>query len=595
LFLPVLFITLKKGFVGVLFGYGNKTFEQIITYSTGSGFSSAIYFVDIADFNSENHYDMIVSDIPNNEVIIFYGDGNGTFQLARKYSTGFGSAPYGIAHAKFNNNNKTDIVVTLWGNGNVAVLTEYYAAQFEHQTIYSKGSAPQSYSVSVGDFNNDHRKDIAVINSGTDNLNILFGVGNETFETQKNYFLGTDYHPQYVITGDINNDNYLDIVTANSKHDSISIIMGHDNGTFAAQMMYSTGNGSYPLAVTIGDVNNDNRSDIVVTNSNTDSIGILFQFDYTSFQRGNSYSSEDGMAPWPIIVNDFNSDNCLDIATAFYKSDKIGILLGHCNGSFGVIISHPTGNDSLPLSSVTYDFNNDNRLDIAVANYGTNNILILLGYGNGSFVTTTTYSTGEDSAPSSIVITNINNDNQIDMLVTNSFTNNFGVFIGCGNATFASIVTYSTGYDSTPISIIVGDFNSDSQLDIAVANYVSSNIGIFLGYGNGSFDSQVTDSTGYHSWPNCATVEDFNKDNRLDIAVANSYSNNVGILLGYGNGTFAPVTTYSTGDGSVPTFICVYDFNNDNEQDIAVANYATNNIVVLYGSRDRSFFIRNSM
>jgi hypothetical protein len=100
----------------------------------------------------------------------------------------------------------------------------------------------------------------------------------------------------------------------------------------------------------------------------------------------------------------------------------------------------------------------------------------------------------------------------------------------------------------------------------------------------------VTDSTGYHSWPNCATVEDFNKDNRLDIAVANSYSNNVGILLGYGNGTFAPVTSYSTGDGSVPTFICVYDFNNDNEQDIAVANYATNNIVVLYGSRDGSFF-----
>ena len=85
-----------------------------------------------------------------------------------------------------------------------------------------------------------------------------------------------------------------------------------------------------------------------------------------------------------------------------------------------------------------------------------------------------------------------------------------------------------------------------------MANYGTDNVGVLLGNGNGTFQNQVIFSSGYGSNPTSIVVGDFNRDNQLDIATANSNTNNVGILLGYGNGSFASLKTYSTGDGSEP-------------------------------------------
>ncbi|CAF5043191.1 unnamed protein product, partial [Rotaria sp. Silwood1] len=73
-------------------------------------------------------------------------------------------------------------------------------------------------------------------------------------------------------------------------------------------------------------------------------------------------------------------------------------------------------------------------------------------------------------------------------------------------------------------------------------------------------------------WP--VTVVDFNNDTRLDIVVANFGDNTVSILLGYGNGSFANQTTYST--GAAPQSVAVGDFNNDTLLDIVVANFGDN-------------------
>jgi hypothetical protein len=451
------------------------------------------------------------------------------------------------------------------------------------------GSAPHPYSVAVGDFNNDNRSDIVVANSDTDNLGILLALGNGIFGPQMMYSIGTDSYPQYVITGDINKDNHLDIVSVNSKSNTISVIMGHGNGTFAAQTLYSTGDGSRPYAMAMDDFNNDHRQDFVIANAGTDSIGIFFGFDYATFQSQTTYSNGDNLGPNAVVVSDFNNDNYLDIATVFAISNKLGVLLGRGNESFAVMTTYSTGIDSSPTMLAVADFNNDNQLDIVVANNGANNVGVFLGYGNGSFAIMTTYSTEDGSAPRALASRDFNNDNRTDIVSVNSGNNNIGVLLGYGNGSFAMMMTYLTGDSSNPVAVAVGDFNNDGQLDIAVANYGTSNAGVFLGYGNGSFAIQMTYETGYQSWPSWITIEDFNSDNQSDIAVANYNNNNIGILLEYGNGSFAPVATYSSGDGSSPQCISVADFNNDSISDIAVANYETSNIVVLFGFGDGTF------
>ncbi|CAF5113149.1 unnamed protein product, partial [Rotaria sp. Silwood1] len=66
-------------------------------------------------------------------------------------------------------------------------------------------------------------------------------------------------------------------------------------------------------------------------------------------------------------------------------------------------------------------------------------------------------------------------------------------------------------------------------------------------------------------------VGNFNSDTHLDIVVANAGDNTVSVLLGYGDGSFANQTTYST--GSQPLSVAVGDFNNDTQLDIVVANF----------------------
>ena len=94
---------------------------------------------------------------------------------------------------------------------------------------------------------------------------------------------------------------------------------------------------------------------------------------------------------------------------------------------------------------------------------------------------------------------------------------------------------------------MLGDFNGDGRIDIAVANYYTDNVGVLLGYGDGTFQDQVTYSTGNSSTPQSVTVDDLNKDGCLDIAVANSGTDNVGVLFGHCNGTFRDQMTYPTG------------------------------------------------
>ncbi|CAF4471177.1 unnamed protein product [Rotaria socialis] len=579
------------GYIGVMFGYGNGTFQKLITYPIDS--TTSLYSIALADLNKDDQLDVIVVDTANEVVVILYAYTNGSLQLERRHSTGFRSNPYAVTTVQRKNKTEIDIVVTLLGTGYVAVLTEYDAAEFQNETRCLTGESSQSYSVTVGDFNGDRHLDIAVVNSGTDDLIIVFNSGNGTFERQIQYFIGFNAFPAYVTTEHLNRDNYLDIVTVNWKYNSISVLMGQNNGIFSIPKMYSTGLGSYPMVAAIGDINNDNRSDIIIANSGVDSIGILFGYDYATFESYQNCSDNNTLRPEGIITADFNNDGYLDIAVTLFQSNSISILLGYGNGSFELMKTISTGLNSQPYTLTAYDFNKDGSLDIAVVNSGTQEILILRGYGNGTFLNATRYPTENVSSLTSIISADINNDNHVDMIVSNYYMDSIDILFGCGNFTFDSIATYSIGSPAAPQSVAVADFDNDSQLDIVVANHGANTVTVFLGYVKGNFTSQISYSTGVQSWPSCVIVGDFNRDNQLDIAISNFNINNVGILLGYGNGSFSNVTTYSTGDGSAPHFIGAGDFNNDSILDIAVVNNGNNGFVVLFGFGDGSFLCGN--
>ena len=141
----------------------------------------------------------------------------------------------------------------------------------------------------------------------------------------------------------------------------------------------------------------------------------------------------------------------------------------------------------------------------------------------------------------------------------------------------------------------MADFNGDGKLDLAVANSGSTNVSVLLGKGDGTFRAAVNYGTGLS--PRSIALADFDADGKLDIVVANSSSTSVSVLLGKGDGTFKPATFFAAGGPAA--FVAVGDVNRDGKPDLVVANpsaVTTNGTFsVLLGKGDGTFGSPTSM
>ncbi|CAF3787327.1 unnamed protein product [Rotaria socialis] len=131
-----------------------------------------------------------------------------------------------------------------------------------------------------------------------------------------------------------------------------------------------------------------------------------------------TYLSNGEYFPSFMSLGDFNNATRLDIAVIYQYPKSVGILLEHGKGTSNSIVTLLTGADSNPDYLSISDFNNDDRLDIAITNIGENNFDIFLEYGNGTFTAQIILRTNEDASLSAIVTSDFNNDGFKDIGVT---------------------------------------------------------------------------------------------------------------------------------------------------------------------------------
>ncbi|CAF1563076.1 unnamed protein product, partial [Rotaria sp. Silwood1] len=354
----------------------------------------------------------------------------------------------------------------------------------------------------------------------------------------------------------------------------------YGNGSFANQTTYSTG--SNPQAVAVGDFNNDSRPDLVVANFNDDTVGVLLRYDRGALKDKITFAPADGSRLRSFAIFDFNNDSLLDIAVVNYGTNNIGVLLGYENGTFGNQTVLSTGLNSHPDSIAIHDFNKDGQVDIVVANYDSKNLVTFLGSGNGTFENQGRYGINFDFAPLMIGAGSFNKDGRSEIFVAYDDIDYVDVLVTYDIGSFSNHIKYSTG--NWPRFVALGDFNNDTQLDIVITNQYDNTVSILLGYGNDSFTNQTTYSTGSTPWS--LAVGDFNNDTHLDIVVANRRDNYISVFFGYGNGSFTNQTKYSTGSGQLS--VAIGDLNNDARVDIVVANN-DNTVSVLLGYGNGSF------
>jgi hypothetical protein len=280
-----------------------------------------------------------------------------------------------------------------------------------------------------------------------------------------------------------------------------------------------------------------------------------------------------GSGPAYLLSSDFNLDGFPDLLSANGNDHTATLFIGNGDGTF-----RPARNLKVfpePSYAATGDLNKDGFPDIVLNSKGANGLSILLGYGNGNFRPTKKLATGR--VPLTAILDDFNNDSLLDIAVSLTF-NKLEIYIGAGNGQFKKGNTYATG--SRARSIVSGDFNKDNFKDIAIASNSSSSssLRILDGHGDGSFSLSHRSAKGKSLI--VLAKEDMDGDGWQDLVAASAQGDNLYLLKSIKNGKFAGPLAFSAGGG--PAALTIGQFDNDNLNDVAVANGRSSSFSVIF-------------
>ena len=262
--------------VSVLFGNGDGTFQAPRIFIAGNEPDS----VAVGDFNGDGVPDLAVANFgilagpsnaldPPSNVSVLLGNGDGTFQAARNFGVGVG--PHSVAVGDFNGDGLPDLAVGNLLSYNVSVLLGNGDGTFQAARNFAAGSFPSS--IAVGDFNGDGLPDLAVANQDSNDVSVLLGNGDGTFEAPQNFAAGNS--PASVAVSDFNGDGVQDLAVANGGFgfNNVSVLLGNGDGTFQAAVNFGVGRS--PRSIAVGDFNGDGAPDLATVNNLSNNVSVL--------------------------------------------------------------------------------------------------------------------------------------------------------------------------------------------------------------------------------------------------------------------------------------------------------------------------------
>ena len=332
--------------------------------------------------------------------------------------------------------------------------------------------------------------------------------------------------------------------------------------------------GPDPVSVAVGYFSEE--PDLAVVNPSANTVTVLLGNGKGGFTAAGAPVS---VGAGPSSVAAWNSSV---LAVANLMDNTVSVLQSSANGSaFTAVAGSPFAVGSRPAFVAVADFNLDGVPDLAIANSGSNTVTVLMGVATGGFAPAVGSPFAVGSKPVSIAVADFNGDYVPDLAIVNAGDNTVTVLLGNGMGGFAAAANSPFAVGSAPVSVAAGDFNNDGKNDLAVANSGDNTVTVLLGTGMGGFTAAAGSPFAVGKAPVAVAAADFNGDNILDLAVANSADDTVTVLLGAGTGRFTAAPYSPLAVGKNPAAVAAADFNGDGKPDLAIANSGDNTLTVL--------------